>query len=62
VVSATTSSGSELTVVTTPIDRAAVADMGETTRWREDPITAYRMSADTAAYRPTTGGTPAMVA
>ena len=40
VVSATKSSGSELTVATTPIDKAAVADMGETTRWREDPITA----------------------
>ena len=40
VVSATKSAGSELTVATTPIDKAAVADMGETTRWRDDPITA----------------------
>ena len=37
VVSPTTSSGFDDTVATTPIDSAAVADIGETTSWREVP-------------------------
>ena len=41
---------------------AAVADIGETTRCRELPSTAYSSSACTAAYNPTTGSTPAIVA
>ena len=47
---------------TAPADRAADADIGETTRCRELPSTAYSTSAGTAAYSPTTGGTPAIVA
>jgi hypothetical protein len=43
-------------------DSTAVADIGPTTRWRELPSTAYSTSAGTAAYKPTTGGTPAIVA
>ena len=30
----------ELTVFTSPIDRAAVADIGATIRWRDDPTSA----------------------
>jgi hypothetical protein len=36
--------------------------MGPTTRCRELPSSAYSTSAGAAAYRPTTGGTPAIVA
>jgi len=43
-------------------DSAAVADMGPTTRCRELPAAAYSTSDGMAAYKPTTGGTPAMVA
>src|SRR3982751_6155630 len=49
-------------VPTMPAGSAALADIGPTTRWRELPTAAYSTSAGTAAYRPTTGGTPAMVA
>lgn len=58
----TTTSLSGPTVATTPAERAAVADMGRTTRCRDEPTTAYSTRAGTAAYSPTTGGTPAMVA
>lgn len=47
---------------TTPADSAAVADIGPTIRCRELPTAAYSTSAGTAAYSPTTGDTPAMVA
>ena len=43
-------------------DSAAVADIGPTTRCRELPAAAYSTSDGMAAYRPITGGTPAMVA
>ena len=43
-------------------DSAAVADIVATTMCRDDPSSAYSSSAGTAAYSPTTGGTPAMVA
>jgi hypothetical protein len=52
--------GSVATAATTLSERAAVADIGDTTRWRELPSSAYSARAGTAAYRPTTGGTPAM--
>ena len=47
---------------TAAAESAAVADMGPVTRCRELPKTAYRISAPGAAYRPTTGGAPAMLA
>jgi hypothetical protein len=47
---------------TAAADRAAVAAIGPVTRWRELPKAAYRRSAPGAAYRPTTGETPAIVA
>ncbi len=43
-------------------DNAAVADIVATTTTRDVPKTAYSTSAGIAAYRPTTGGTPAIVA
>src|SRR6478609_11839589 len=43
-------------------DSAAVADIGPTTRCRELPAAAYSTSDGIAAYKPTTGGTPAIVA
>src|SRR3954469_16455069 len=43
-------------------DRAAVADIGPAIRWRELPSAAYRISAPGAAYKPTTGETPAIEA
>src|SRR4051794_36320725 len=45
---------------TDPAESAAVADIGPTTRCRELPKAAYRTSAPGAAYRPTTGETPAI--
>ena len=45
---------------TAAADSAAVADIGPTTRCRELPSRAYRSSAGGAAYRPTTGETPAI--
>ena len=47
---------------TMPTDSAAVADIEATTRWRDEPSSVYRTRAGTAAYSPTTGGTPAIVA
>src|ERR1044072_4531308 len=47
---------------TAAADSAAVADIGPTTRCRELPAAAYSTSDGIAAYRPTTGGTPAIVA
>ena len=47
---------------TAAAESAAVAAIGPMTRWRELPNAAYRRSAAGAAYRPTTGETPAMVA
>jgi hypothetical protein len=47
---------------TTLAERAAVPDMVATTRCREEPSSGYNSSAGTAAYRPTTGDTPAIVA
>ena len=43
-------------------ESAAVADIGPTISWRELPKAAYRISAPGAAYRPTTGETPAIEA
>ena len=45
---------------TVAADSAAVADIGPATRCRELPNAAYRSSAAGAAYRPTTGETPAI--
>jgi hypothetical protein len=50
------------TSATAAADRAAVADIGPTTRCRELPKAAYRSSAPGAAYSPTTGDTPAIEA
>ncbi len=50
------------TSATVAADSAAVADMGPTTRCRELPNAAYRSSAAGAAYKPTTGETPAIAA
>lgn len=47
---------------TAAADRAAVAAMGPVTRCLELPNAAYKTSAGGAAYNPTTGETPAMVA
>jgi hypothetical protein len=47
---------------TTPAERAAVADIGPTTRCRELPSKGYKSSAGIAAYSPTTGDTPAIEA
>ena len=47
---------------TAAADNAAVAAIGPTTRCRELPNTAYRSSAPGAAYKPTTGDTPAIEA
>jgi hypothetical protein len=47
---------------TAAADRAAVADIGPTTRCRELPKAAYSSSAAGVAYSPTTGETPAIVA
>ena len=47
---------------TVAADSAAVADIGPVTRWRELPSAAYSSSAPGAAYRPTTGETPAIEA
>ena len=45
---------------TVAAESAAVADIGPTTRCLELPKAAYRSSAAGAAYRPVTGGTPAI--
>jgi hypothetical protein len=45
---------------TVAADSAAVAAIGPTTSWRELPSAAYKISAPGAAYRPTTGETPAI--
>jgi hypothetical protein len=50
------------TSATAAADRAAVADIGPTTRCRELPKAAYSSSAPGAAYSPTTGDTPAIEA
>ena len=47
---------------TAAAESAAVAAIGPTTSCRELPKAAYRRSAPGAAYRPTTGETPAIVA
>ena len=47
---------------TAAADRAAVAAIGPVTRCLELPNAAYRSSAPGAAYSPTTGETPAIVA
>ena len=47
---------------TAAADSAAVAAIGPMTRCRELPNAAYSSSAGGAAYRPTTGETPAIVA
>ena len=47
---------------TAAADSAAVAAIGPVTRCFELPNAAYRSSAPGAAYRPTTGETPAIVA
>jgi hypothetical protein len=50
------------TSATAAADSAAVAAIGPTTRCRELPNAAYSISAPGAAYKPTTGETPAMAA
>ena len=50
------------TSATAAADRAAVADIGPTTRCRELPKAAYSSSAPGAAYGPITGETPAIEA
>jgi hypothetical protein len=45
---------------TAAADRAAVADIGPTIRCRELPSSAYSSRAGGAAYKPTTGDTPAI--
>ena len=47
---------------TVAAESAAVADIGPTTRCLELPKAAYSSSAAGAAYRPVTGGTPAITA
>jgi hypothetical protein len=47
---------------TAAADRAALTDIGPTTRCRELPKAAYSTSAAAVAYSPTTGETPAIVA
>ena len=62
-VKARTSSGPPVVrSATAAADRAAVADIGPTTRCRELPNAAYSTRAGGAAYRPTTGDTPAIEA